>query len=355
MNQQLAAGETLGIVGPNGSGKSSLLRCVVGEQRPSAGTVRIKGRPAGDLSRRELARTMAVVLQHQTVDPGISVAQVIELGRLPHRSLLQRSGGAERAFLIRCAERTGVAGLLAAPFERLSGGEQQRVVLARALAQEPEILLLDEPTNHLDLRYQLELVALLSDLALPVLVVLHDLTLAARLCDRLVVLDAGQVHTQGPPTEVPSPDLLARVWQVESQTIHDAHGTPSSYRSHRSPRPIAVTPRPCHRRAQPPVTAEPSRPGPGALVGHCRSRIGPRLLACRCGGVGSTQGAIRVRVRTFARRRHRVGCRAVVRAGRRTHAGHRLPRSRGPVLRVAAVRRPGPTGRPDHVRGWFVR
>ncbi|MFV0526223.1 MAG: ABC transporter ATP-binding protein [Acidimicrobiales bacterium] len=223
---ELAPDETLGIVGPNGSGKSSLLRCIVGEQPPDTGHVRFNGRPAGAFTRRELARTLAVVHQHQTVDAGVTAAQVIELGRLPHRRLLQSASTAEGELLARCAHRTGVADFLDVPFVRLSGGERQRVVLARALAQEPSILLLDEPTNHLDLRYQVELVDLIRDLRLPTLVVLHDLSLAARLCHRLVVLDAGRVQAEGPPKEVLDRDLLSQVWQVEAEILHDAQGAP---------------------------------------------------------------------------------------------------------------------------------
>lgn len=223
---QLWSGETLGVVGPNGSGKSSLLRCICGETQPTTGKIHLHGSDTAAISRRERARTVAVVFQHHAVDAGVTVAQVIELGRLPHRRFLERTSAAEAALLMRCAERTGVDALLDAPFARLSGGEQQRVVLARALAQEPSMMLLDEPTNHLDLRYQVELTALLGDLGLPSIVVLHDLTLAARLCDRLIVLHHGRVHASGPPDEVISDALLADVWQVGGDILHDARGHP---------------------------------------------------------------------------------------------------------------------------------
>ena len=221
---ELFPGETLGVVGPNGSGKSSLLRCVFGEQQPTDGHIYVNGRPLVELSRRELARTMAVLFQHQSVDAGVTVAQVIEIGRLPHRRLLEQATAEESTFLLDCARRTGVIEFLDAPFARLSGGEQQRVVLARALAQEPSILLLDEPTNHLDLRYQVELTSLLAELGLPTIVVVHDLTLAARICDRLVVLDAGRVHADGPPDDVLERSTLARVWNVDADVLHDSGG-----------------------------------------------------------------------------------------------------------------------------------
>ncbi|MEU3935017.1 ABC transporter ATP-binding protein [Streptomyces sp. NPDC029044] len=220
-------GEVIGLVGPNGSGKSSLLRAVYRVLRPTTGRVGIDGTDAWSLPVRQLARTVAAVVQESGGDFDLTVREVVAMGRTPHKRLLD-GDTPEDADLIESALATvDATGLAHRPFDRLSGGERQRVLIARALAQQPSLLVLDEPTNHLDIRHQLDVLGTLRGLPATVLVALHDLNLAAYYCDRLYVLSDGEVTASGPPTEVLTPQLLADVYGVTSEvTVHPRTGAP---------------------------------------------------------------------------------------------------------------------------------
>ncbi len=211
------AGRVTALVGPNGSGKSTLLGCLAGSGAAEAGTVLLDGRALATVPRAERARTVAVMEQSADTDTDLTVADVVALGRLPHRGRLSAPGARDGAV---CAAALATVGLGDAGRRRwrtLSGGERQRAHVARVLAQEPAVLLLDEPTNHLDVQHQHELLALLGRTGLTVVVVLHDLALAARYCDALVVLHEGRVHGAGTPAEVLTPALLRRVFGVTAE------------------------------------------------------------------------------------------------------------------------------------------
>ncbi|MEU4144855.1 ABC transporter ATP-binding protein [Streptomyces parvulus] len=222
-----SAGEVVGLVGPNGSGKSSLLRAVYRVLRPDAGTVRVDGADAWTLPTRELARTVAAVVQDSAADFDLAVREVVAMGRTPHKRLLA-GDTAEDAAVIDDALAAVDAGRLAdRHFDRLSGGERQRVLIARALAQRPTLLVLDEPTNHLDIRHQLDVLGVLRRLPATVLLALHDLNLAAYYCDRLHVLSEGRIVASGPPAEVLTPALLADVYGVVGEVnVHPRTGAP---------------------------------------------------------------------------------------------------------------------------------
>lgn len=219
-------GEIFGVVGPNGSGKSSLLRCLHRTQRPSAGVVRLGGRDVWTLRASAVARQIAVVLQDGEVSAGTTVAQLVELGRLPHQGLWGRHGVADERAVTRAVAATGVEPLWHRVVDHLSGGERQSAQLARALAQEPSVLMLDEPTNHLDLHHQESLLQLVRGLGLTTVVVLHDLSMASRLCDRLMVLDHGRVQAVGAPVDVLTADRLAEVWRVQATIMTGPSGDP---------------------------------------------------------------------------------------------------------------------------------
>ncbi|MEV6978278.1 ABC transporter ATP-binding protein [Kitasatospora sp. NPDC093806] len=214
-----AAGQVVGLIGPNGSGKSTLLRCVYRALRPAAGAVRLDGGDLHALAPREAARRVAALPQEHSAEFDFTVAEVVGMGRLPHRGgLAGRSAGDEE----RCARalrRVGAAHLAARGFLSLSGGEKQRVLIARALVQEPKVLVLDEPTNHLDIAHQLEVLALVREAGPTVLTALHDLNLAAGHCDLLYVLAAGRIVASGPPAEVLEPALLAEVFGVRATPV----------------------------------------------------------------------------------------------------------------------------------------
>ncbi|MFI5626120.1 ABC transporter ATP-binding protein [Nocardioides sp. NPDC051685] len=237
-------GRVLGLIGPNGSGKTTLLRLLYGALRGS-GTVEIDGDDLARLPAKEVARRLAVVVQESgTADPNFSgsltAGEMVLLGRTPHLSAFARAGEHDLEIAAECLERVGGTHLGPRSFAALSGGERQRVLIARALAQEATHLLLDEPTNHLDIRYQHEILALVRKLRAPrgyslarrertsklaarprsgrlgttAIVVLHDLNLAARYCDDVVLLDRHRVAARGTVDEVLRPEILEPVYDI---------------------------------------------------------------------------------------------------------------------------------------------
>jgi iron complex transport system ATP-binding protein len=198
---QVDRGTVVGLLGPNGSGKTTLLRLLSGVMPPESGSVTIDGRPIRELTRRELARRIAVVPQetHTTFD--FSVIDMVLMGRYPHLGSFELEGAADQAIAREALAATGTASLEARPFATLSGGEKQRVVIASALAQASDMLLLDEPTASLDLGYQIDIAALLRRLnterGTTLIVSTHDLNLAAALCEQIVLLKSGRVIAHG--------------------------------------------------------------------------------------------------------------------------------------------------------------
>jgi iron complex transport system ATP-binding protein len=218
VSMDVAPGEFVGLIGPNGSGKSTLLRTIYRSVRPSDGTVLLGGADVWTISARAAARRTAAVLQNSPTPPGLTVHEVAALGRTPHKGMFDRETAADREVVVDALERTGMIGHADRIYGSLSGGERQRVLLARALAQQPELLVLDEPTNHLDIRARFELLELVHTLGVTTLAVLHDLDLAARSCDRLVVLESGRVVASGPVLAALTPEVLSDVFGVTAIT-----------------------------------------------------------------------------------------------------------------------------------------
>ncbi|NRD26232.1 ABC transporter ATP-binding protein [Frigoribacterium sp. VKM Ac-2836] len=247
----LRPGCVTALVGPNGSGKSTLLRTLARLQKPRTGTLTLAAPPARvewsenvvrahgkddsgpldrpsaspgedvdgfELSLRQFARRVALLTQGRPTPGGLSVRDVVDFGRYPHRGRWGRSDPDGPAAVDRALELTGVADLADRGVDQLSGGQLQRVWLASCLAQDTGVLLLDEPTTYLDLRYQVELLDLVRDLAdsgrIAVGVVLHDLDQAAALADRIVVLSEGRIVAEGDPGDVLTPRLLTDVWGI---------------------------------------------------------------------------------------------------------------------------------------------
>ncbi|MET9887360.1 ABC transporter ATP-binding protein [Streptomyces sp. NPDC006430] len=220
----IAPGETVGLLGPNGSGKSSLLRCLAGLRTPDAGTVAYDGQSVRGWDARRIARHVAFVEQDSGPDSDLRVVDVVGLGRTPFRDRWRGADAADRAVVAAALDRVGLRALAGRSWRALSGGERQRAHIARALAQQPYCLLLDEPTNHLDVKHQLELMELLAGTDQTVLVALHDLSLAARYCDRLLLMQHGQLVTSGTPESVLTPERLAEVFEVDAELAADALG-----------------------------------------------------------------------------------------------------------------------------------
>jgi iron complex transport system ATP-binding protein len=204
-------GEFVGLVGPNGAGKTTLLRAMSGALEPDRGAVTVDGTPLGERSSKAASRLVAVVPQNTALSFSFDVRTVVEMGRYPHRSRFSPPGEADRTAVDRALERTRTAQFADRPIDEVSGGERQRVVLARAIAQQTPVLLLDEPTASLDVNHQIETLELVRELVAEgrtAVAAIHDLNLAARYCDRLVVLSEGSVLESGPPEAVLNRDVL---------------------------------------------------------------------------------------------------------------------------------------------------
>ncbi|MFJ1736865.1 ABC transporter ATP-binding protein [Streptomyces sp. NPDC088254] len=214
-------GEIVGLVGPNGSGKSTLLRSAYRVLRPSGGAALIDGESVWNLSAREAARRRALVTQHTVLGAEFSVREVVAMGRTPRKGMLERDGERDRQVIEQALEDVHMRWAAQRSFSTLSGGEQQRVLIARALAQEAGLLILDEPTNHLDVRAQFEVLDLLRQLGLTTLTALHDLDHAVSYCDRVAVIKEGRLVAVGMPTEVLTPGLVHDVFGVRA--VLDTH------------------------------------------------------------------------------------------------------------------------------------
>ena len=194
------------LLGANGSGKTTLLRSIYRTQKMDSGIVRLDDEDITHFSGKKLARNMAVMGQFNQINFDYTVLDIALMGRYPFHSLLEQEK--ERDYEMESYRDRN--------FQSLSGGEQQRVVLARALTQSPKILILDEPTNHLDIRYRLEILSIIKDLQITVLAALHDLSLAAQFCDHLYLMKQGEIVTQGQPQAVMTPENLRRIFDVEA-------------------------------------------------------------------------------------------------------------------------------------------
>lgn len=218
--------KTFGILGPNGSGKSTLLRCICRILQPDAGAVLLDGSPLAACPVRQTARKMAMVAQHNTYNFDFTVRDIVLMGRSPHKRPLERDNARDYEIVDQSLDQVGMAGFADRCFSSLSGGEQQRVIVARALAQQTPCLLLDEPTNHLDIRYQLQLMELVCGLGRTVITAVHDLNIAAMYCDTLAVMEAGRIVAVGTPREILTPALIRKVYGVHARVLQDENGVP---------------------------------------------------------------------------------------------------------------------------------
>ncbi len=226
---ELPRGEILSLAGPNGAGKTTLFRVASRVLRPSGGGVRVGGRPLDALSRRDLAREIAVVPQDAQISFPFTVGEVVLMGRSPHLGLLGFETKRDVARAREAIARVGIEDLADRPAPELSGGERQLVLVARALAQDPRILLLDEPTAHLDLRHRIDVLALVREFVASgrsALVVSHDLGLAARICDRMALLRDGALLASGAPRAVLTKSNLRQTFGIDADVIDAPDGSP---------------------------------------------------------------------------------------------------------------------------------
>ena len=225
LDLEIAPGRITMIIGANACGKSTLLGTLARLRPPLGGRVELDGVDVSTLNRRRFAQTVGLLPQHPTAPDGITVAELVSRGRYPHRGVFQRWGAGDSERVDDAMARTGVSELADRAVGDLSGGQRQRVWIAMALAQDPEILLLDEPTTFLDLSHQIEVLDLLRTLnrasGTTIVVVLHDLNLAARYADDLVVMCQGRVIAHGAPTDVLTTEVVAQAFGLQALVMPD--------------------------------------------------------------------------------------------------------------------------------------
>ncbi|WP_297968123.1 ABC transporter ATP-binding protein [uncultured Anaerovibrio sp.] len=216
LNLSINSGELVGIIGPNGSGKSTLLRTIYRVLKPETGVIYFDGINIQDKSYKETARQLSVVSQHNNFSFDFSVGSVVVMGRAPHKRLMEQNNSDDYRLVREALTRVGLSGFEKRRFNTLSGGEQQRVILARALVQNTETLILDEPTNHLDIKYQLQLMSMVKNIGCTTIAAIHDLNIAVMYCDKIVVIKAGQLMGVGTPDELITPELIWDIYGVNA-------------------------------------------------------------------------------------------------------------------------------------------
>ena len=216
---QVHPGEFVGVIGPNGSGKSTLLKNIYRMLTPTSGEIWLDGKSLIKMSNRKMAERLAVVAQESEANFDFTVGEVVQMGRYPRKKMMEAANDQDREIVKQSLGMVGMEEFLERSFLTLSGGEKQRVLIARALAQETELIILDEPTNHLDIGSQIKTLSLLKNSGKTVLTALHDLSLAARFCDRVYVLQDGKNLCDGEPETLISSELVKELYQIEAEVF----------------------------------------------------------------------------------------------------------------------------------------
>ena len=212
----ISEGDFVAILGPNGSGKTSLLNCINTHYETTDGQIQLKGKSLNSFTKRQRARTMATLHQQPPTNLKLSVEEVIELGLIPHLPFLGWSNKDERQIVTDVMDQIGLTPFRHRSFDSLSGGEQQRTLIAKVMVQRPQLLLMDEPTNHLDIHYQIDVMSIAKNLGITVIACIHDLNLAASYCNKVICLNEGRISFQGKPEAELNSDNLQAVYKVPS-------------------------------------------------------------------------------------------------------------------------------------------
>lgn len=213
-------GQFVGLIGPNGSGKSTVLKNIYRALKPQKGHIWLDGEELAKMSYRDSALKMAVVGQENDIPFDFSVEEIVSMGRAPHKHLFELDGEKDRELVRQAMEHMGLSDMAGRSYSYLSGGEKQRTIIARALAQQCDFLILDEPTNHLDIRCQLQIFDFVRQLDVTVLSAIHDLNLAALYCDYLFVLKDGRMVLEGTPEQVFTEQNIRKIYGVEAAVEH---------------------------------------------------------------------------------------------------------------------------------------
>lgn len=221
--------EVVGIIGPNGSGKSTLLKCIYRVLKPNDGAILLDKVDIKDMTVKESSKRLAVLSQHNNYNFDFTVKDIVLMGRSPHKKFMERDNKEDYDIVNEALKKVDMFEFKDRSFQSLSGGEQQRVILARALAQQPQCLILDEPTNHLDIKYQLQLMRIVKGLGIEVIAAIHDLNIAAMYCDKIYVLKDGEIIKNGKPKDVLTQELIKDVYEVDSEVIVNEERVHISY------------------------------------------------------------------------------------------------------------------------------
>ncbi len=213
----------VGVIGPNGSGKSTMLKSIYGVNKPSGGNIYFEGEDLLKISSKDRAKKIAVLAQESGGQFDFSVQQVVEMGRYPHKNTLENYSKHDLEIVDRVLYEMKLDNYRERSFNTLSGGEKQRVLIARLLVQESKFIILDEPTNHLDIGHQIEIMNIIKKMGVTVLSAIHDMNMAAIYCDKLVIMKKGEVITQGSVEETLTSEMLKDLFNVEAE-IHDLKG-----------------------------------------------------------------------------------------------------------------------------------
>lgn len=221
----------VGLIGPNGCGKSTLLKSIYKSITPRKGMVYLGDMDILNTTEKKVSRRLGVVGQFNEMNFDLSVQQMVMLGRTPHKKLLESDKREDFDIVEDALTRTNLLQYKDRSYLSLSGGEKQRVILARTIAQQPQFMILDEPTNHLDIRYQLEILSCVKELNIGVLAALHDLEMAAYYCDYIYAVKQGEIYAHGTPQQVLTPETIESLYQVKCQTYINpvTHGLGFAY------------------------------------------------------------------------------------------------------------------------------
>ncbi|MGD6845457.1 ABC transporter ATP-binding protein [Bacillus infantis] len=215
---QVKKQQFVGLIGPNGCGKSTLLKSIYKSLIPHTGSIMLDDLNVLKTPQKKISQQMGVVSQFNEMNFDLTVLQMVMLGRTPHKKMLESDKQPDYEIVEEALRRTNLTGYKYRSYLSLSGGEKQRVILARTIAQQPRFMILDEPTNHLDIRYQIEILNCVKELNIGVLAALHDLEMAAHYCDYLYAIKEGEVYAHGTPAEVLTPETIEALYQIKCQT-----------------------------------------------------------------------------------------------------------------------------------------
>lgn len=210
----------VGIIGPNGSGKSTLLKCLYRVLSPKSGIIMIDGKNIKEYPFKETAKKIAVAAQHNETHFDFNVLEMVLIGRSPHKRFMERDSAEDIKLAYTALEQVNMESFADRNFSELSGGEKQRIILARALVQNTDCLILDEPTNHLDIKHRLQFMSLVKKLNITVIAAIHDLNIAAMYCDKIYALKDGKIIAHGAVNEVITKDIIKTLYEVEAEIIY---------------------------------------------------------------------------------------------------------------------------------------